>query len=53
LEEDLEALPFKEATFDVVAGFNSFQYAGDFENALKEAKRVLKTGGEIVSGNLG
>jgi|SRR6185436_4683351 len=48
LEEDLEALPFKEETFDVVAGFNSFQYAGDFENALKEAKRVLKTGGKLI-----
>jgi SAM-dependent methyltransferase len=34
----------------VVAGFNSFQYAGDFKNALLEAKRVLKKGGKLVIG---
>jgi SAM-dependent methyltransferase len=49
LEEDLEALPFADNTFDVVTGFNSFQYAGNFENALKEAKRVLKPGGKLVA----
>lgn len=48
LEEDLEAMPFSENYFDVVAGFNSFQYAGQFENALLEAKRVLKPGGKLV-----
>lgn len=50
LEEDLEALPFAADAFDVVTGFNSFQYAGDFTNALREAKRVLKTGGRLVIG---
>lgn len=50
LEEDLEALPFADNTFDVVVGFNSFQYAGSFENALIEAKRVLKPGGRLVIG---
>src|SRR5262245_45206128 len=35
LEEDLEALPFTSNYFDVVAGFNSFQYAGSFEKALE------------------
>jgi SAM-dependent methyltransferase len=49
LEEDLEALPFADNTFDVVTGFNSFQYAGNFENALKEARRVLKPGGKLVA----
>lgn len=48
LEEDLEALPFGDESFDVVAGFNSFQYAGNFENALLEAKRVLKNKGRLV-----
>lgn len=48
LEEDLEALPFAENSFHVVAGFNSFQYAGKFETALKEAVRVLKPGGRLV-----
>jgi SAM-dependent methyltransferase len=48
LEEDLEALPFGDESFDVVVGFNSFQYAGSFENALLEAKRVLKNNGRLV-----
>ncbi len=50
LEEDLEAMPFRENNFDVVAAFNSLQYAGSFENALREAKRVLKPGGKLVIG---
>jgi SAM-dependent methyltransferase len=50
LEEDLEALPFTNESFDVVTGFNSFQYAGNFKAALLEAKRVLKTGGRLVIG---
>lgn len=50
LEEDLESLPFASESFDVVAGFNSFQYAGIFTNALAEAKRVLKDGGRVVVG---
>ncbi len=48
LEEDLETLPFAADSFDVVAGFNSFQYAGNFTSALAEAKRVLKKGGNLV-----
>ena len=50
LEEDLEAMPFGDNSFDVVTGFNSFQYAGNFANALREAKRVLKTKGKLVIG---
>ena len=50
LQEDLEKLPFKDNNFDVVTGFNSFQYAGSFENALREAKRVLKPGGRLILG---
>ena len=50
LEEDLEALPFAKESFHVVAGFNSFQYAGNFSGALAEAKRVLKEGSRLVIG---
>jgi SAM-dependent methyltransferase len=50
LEEDLEAMPFEDEAFDLVTGFNSFQYAGNFTNALVEAKRVLKKGGRLVIG---
>ncbi len=50
LEEDLEALPFQDNSFDVVTGFNSFQYAGSFEKALIEARRVLRPGGRMVLG---
>ncbi|MBL7723436.1 MAG: class I SAM-dependent methyltransferase [Chitinophagaceae bacterium] len=50
MEEDLEALPFATGSFDVVVGFNSFQYAGNFISALSEAKRVLKEGGRLVIG---
>ena len=45
---DLEALPFADATFDVVAGFNAFQYAANPAIALREAGRVTKAGGWIV-----
>jgi ubiquinone/menaquinone biosynthesis C-methylase UbiE len=50
LEEDIEALPFIDNTFNVVAGFNSFQYADSFENAIIEAKRVLAPQGRLVIG---
>jgi len=50
LEEDLEKLPFAADSFNVVAGFNSFQYAGNFTSALAEAKRVLRKGGRLVIG---
>ncbi|HEU5168695.1 MAG TPA: class I SAM-dependent methyltransferase, partial [Chitinophagaceae bacterium] len=50
LEEDLETLPFAPESFDVVTGFNSFQYAGNFTAALAEAKRVLKEKGRLAIG---
>jgi SAM-dependent methyltransferase len=47
-EGDLEHLPFADETFDVVTGFNSFQYAGNPVAALREAGRVAKRGGLVV-----
>ena len=39
---DLEELPFDDQSFDVVTGFNSFQYAGNPAVALSAARRVTK-----------
>ncbi|HVW94432.1 MAG TPA: class I SAM-dependent methyltransferase [Mucilaginibacter sp.] len=45
---EMEELPFADDIFDVVCGFNSFQFAADTGNALAEARRVLKPGGKMV-----
>src|SRR5262249_20917443 len=41
-------LPFPDLSFDVVSGFNSFQYATDPVKALSEARRVSKPNGRVV-----
>lgn len=45
---DLEDLPFPGAAFDVVTGFNAFQFAGNPAVALAEARRVTRPGGRVV-----
>jgi SAM-dependent methyltransferase len=45
---DIEELPFPDQMFDVVTGFNSFQYAAHPVAALAEAQRVTKPGGAVV-----
>jgi SAM-dependent methyltransferase len=45
---DIEVLPFSDGRFDLVTGFNAFQYAGNPVLALAEAKRVCKTGGHVL-----
>lgn len=45
---DLEELPFTDETFDVVTGFNSFQYAANPDAALAQAKRVAKSSATVV-----
>ena len=45
---DLEELPFANASFHLVTGFNSFQYAANPLAALAEARRIAKPTGRIV-----
>ncbi|NOT45100.1 MAG: class I SAM-dependent methyltransferase, partial [Acidobacteria bacterium] len=45
---DIEALPFPDDAFDVVTGFNAFQFAGAPGAALAEARRVAVPGGTVV-----
>jgi ubiquinone/menaquinone biosynthesis C-methylase UbiE len=45
---EMEALPHADESFDVVTGFNSFQYAASPVNALREARRVAKPAGVVV-----
>jgi SAM-dependent methyltransferase len=45
---ELEELPFGNASFNLVTGFNSFQYAADPVNALREAKRIAIRGATVV-----
>jgi ubiquinone/menaquinone biosynthesis C-methylase UbiE len=49
LTGEMEELSFGEEAFDIVCGFNSFQYAANVKNALTEAKRVLKPSGKILT----
>jgi SAM-dependent methyltransferase len=44
----MEDLPWPDASFDVVTGFNSFQYALDIDAALSEARRVSRRGGRLA-----
>ena len=39
---DFESLPWRDRTFDVVAGFSTFQFADDHASALHEASRVSR-----------
>jgi SAM-dependent methyltransferase len=45
---EMESLPHADVSFDVVTGFNAFQYAASPRNALAVARRVLRPGGSIV-----
>ena len=45
---DIEELPFLDRMFDVVTGFNSFQYAANPVAALAESRCVTKPGGTVV-----
>ena len=50
---EMEVLPYENKTFEVVTGFNSFQFAANPVNALKEARRVAKPGCAVVTATWG
>jgi len=45
---EMESLPHADQVFDVITGFNAFQYAASPVRALSEARRVVKPSGWIV-----
>jgi ubiquinone/menaquinone biosynthesis C-methylase UbiE len=49
----IEQLPWPDDSFDVVSGFNAFQFAADFVAALDEARRVTRSGGRVAICNWG
>lgn len=47
LEADAEELPFEDESFDAVAATLVFCTIPDAERAIREARRVLRRGGEL------
>ena len=47
---DMEFLPFKDRTFDIVYGFGILHHLGDIKKGVSEATRVLREGGYIGFG---
>ena len=48
LQGELEQLPYEDASFEIVTGFNSFQYAARPAVALAEARRVARPEGRVL-----
>lgn len=46
---DMERMPYADATFDVVTGFNAFPYTPHPVRALAEARRVARPGGLVLA----
>jgi SAM-dependent methyltransferase len=45
---EMEQLPFADDSFDLVTGFNAFQFAANPTVALAEARRITKPSGHVV-----
>jgi malonyl-CoA O-methyltransferase len=52
VEADVESLPFAEGEFDLLVSSSSFQWM-DMEKVIKEARRVLKPGGQLIFSTFG
>lgn len=46
---EMEELPYPDSTFNLVTGINSFQFAENKVNALREAKRVAQSGAQVLT----
>jgi len=47
---EIEALPYDDASFDVVTAFNAIQYAADPAAAVQQLARVCRPGGRVAVG---
>jgi SAM-dependent methyltransferase len=45
----MDELPFEDQSFDAAVGFNSFQFADDPTQAVREAARVVKQNGLVAA----
>jgi ubiquinone/menaquinone biosynthesis C-methylase UbiE len=48
LQGEIEALPFKNSSFDSILCLGVLTYLGSEEKALSELSRILKPGGELI-----
>lgn len=49
---DSENLPYTDSTFDVITCINSFHHYENPKNAIKEIRRVLKSDGTLILGEI-